>query len=105
MNKKTIMKKLKKTSGDYARYALLTASEAEYSRYGSDTRFKMKLLDNYEEVSCALDKAAVRFMSSPSTYLNDWAIRYLIIQYIPWEDRYKLINEGRIWRVPSTWYR
>ena len=105
MNRKTIMKKLKKTSGDYARYALLTASEAEYSRYGSDTRFKMKLLDSYEEVSCALDQAAIKFMSNPSFYLNDWAIRYLIIQYIPWEDRYKLINEGRIWRVPSAWYR
>ena len=52
MNKKTIMKKLKKTSGENARYALLTASEAEYSRYGPDTRFKMKLLDSYEEVSC-----------------------------------------------------
>ena len=105
MNKKTIMKKLKKASGENARYALLTVSETEYSRYGQDTRFKMKLLDSYEEVGCALDKVAIRFMSSPSIYLDDWAIHYQIIQYIPWEDRYKLINEGRIWRVPSTWYR
>ena len=105
MNKKTIMKKLKKACGEYARYALLTASEAEYSRCGPDTRLKMKLLDSYEEVSYALDEAVIRFMNNPSIYLNDWAIRYLIIQYIPWEDCYKRINEGRIWRVPSTWYR
>ena len=105
MNRKAIMKKLKKASGENARYALCTGSEVEHTRDGENAQFKLKLLDSYEEVSCALDKAMVKFMNNPSTYFNDWAMHYFIIKYIPWEDRYKLINEGRIWRVPSTWYR
>ena len=103
-NKDRILNKLRKTNGDLAKYVLLTCAEVEYSREGENAHFKGNFFDTHEQVSKALERKLMAFENNPHLYNNDWAMHYQIIMHDPENNRYKRLNEGRIWRVPRNWF-
>lgn len=87
------------------KYILATSSEIEYLRKEKEARFRIRKYNTFEEVSEGLKLVLNYYSNNSWACNNDWAIHYFIVEYIPEQNYYKLITEGRSWLVPWKVYR